>query len=118
MNRQQALKLIPASGFLKVAAAGSVALSKEQRAALIRKGNQFFNLGDIEKAKRIFLTTSYSDGLTRIGQKYEEQNRHVDALRMYWLAPAPDKRDALIETMASIVRKWLKETERNQDYER
>jgi hypothetical protein len=114
MNKQQALKLIPASGFLKVAADSSVVLSKEQRAALIRKGNQFFNLGDIEKAKRIFLTTSYSDGLIRIGQKYEQQNRHVEALRMYWLAPAADKRDALIETMASIVRKWLKETERKQ----
>ncbi len=112
MDRREALKLIPPDGFLKVAAGSDVKLSAGQRATLIRKGNELFNAGQIEKAKRIFLTTSYSDGLIRIGQYYEQQDRHIEALRLYWVAPAPDKRDALIETMASVVRKWLKEKER------
>jgi len=112
MDRQEALKLIPADGFLKVTAGSDVTLSAGQRTALIRKGNELFNAGQIESAKRIFLTTRYSDGLIRIGQYYEQQDRHIDALRLYWIAPAPDRRDALIETMASVVRKWLKEKER------
>ena len=109
MNKDEALKLIPADGFIKVATENKVQLSSQDRIALVRKGNQLYNQGEIEKAKRIFLTTNYTDGLTRIGQYYEKQNRHIDALRMYWLAPAPGRRDALIETMSSIVRKWLKE---------
>jgi len=109
MNKEKALELIPADGFIKVATEKKVPLDSRDRSALIRKGNEMFNRGEIELAKRIFLTTSYSDGLIRIGRYYEQQNRHIDALRMYWIAPAPEKRDALIETMSSIVRKWLKE---------
>ena len=70
MNKEQALKLIPANGFIKVATENKIELSSQQRIALIRKGNELFNQGEFEKAKRIFLTTSYSDGLTRIGQYY------------------------------------------------
>ena len=111
MRKKSALELIPSGGFLKVTKPG-VRLDGQQRSALIRKGNEFFNQGNIENAKRIFLTTGYSDGLIRIGRHYEQQDKHLEALRMYWLAPAPERRDALIERTASIVRKWLKEEER------
>ncbi len=109
MKRDEALKLIPAGGFIKVATENKVKLSSQDRITLIRKGNELYNRGEVEKAKRIFLTTNYTDGLIRIGQYYEKKNRHIEALQMYWIAPAPDRRDVLIETMSSIVRKWLKE---------
>ena len=38
-----------------------------QKVILNRKGNVLFNSGDIEGARRIFMTTGYTDGLVRIG---------------------------------------------------
>ncbi len=82
-------------------------LSTEQRAALNRKGNQFFNEGDVESAKRIFVTTGYSDGLTRIGDKLSEKGAELDALKMYWLAHNRRKADPLIEKMAKLIATML-----------
>ncbi|MDR2397438.1 MAG: hypothetical protein LBD74_01605, partial [Spirochaetaceae bacterium] len=62
-------------------------IDSAQKAALNRKGNMLYNAGDIEGAKKIFLTTGYSDGISRIGDYYKSQDRYVDALRMYWIAP-------------------------------
>ncbi|MDR1956568.1 MAG: hypothetical protein LBQ30_06925 [Treponema sp.] len=75
---------------------GKPNLDRAQKASLNRKGNILYNAGDIEGAKKIFLTTGYSDGLSRIGDYYKSQDRYVEALRMYWLAP--DKRK--FESMA------------------
>jgi hypothetical protein len=57
-----------------------------QKAALNRRGNELFNKGGVEEARRIFITTGYSDGLSRIGDYYKKKGRMVDALRMYWTA--------------------------------
>jgi hypothetical protein len=70
--------------FLKGTARAPVESS--QKAALNRRGNDLFNRGCIEDARRIFITTGYSDGLSRIGDYYKKEGRMVDALRMYWTA--------------------------------
>jgi len=80
-----------------------------QKAALNRKGNQFFNDGNIEGARRIFLTTGYSDGLSRVGDFYKSKNEIFDALQMYWLAPDRNKSQPIIEQLAGIIRDCLKE---------
>ena len=82
-----------------------------QRAALIRHGNEFFNSGRYEDAKRIFITTRYTDGLIRMGDYYYERNEVLEAFRMYWLAPDHRKTDYLVERMAGVVRGWLKDEE-------
>ncbi|MDR2730046.1 MAG: hypothetical protein LBB81_04010 [Treponema sp.] len=74
-----------------------------QKAALNRKGNQLFNSGDIEGARRIFITTGYSDGLSRVGDYYKSQNRILDALRMYWIAPDRNKSEPLLKGLAFIM---------------
>lgn len=109
MNTDEILKQIPREGFLKVADTENRALSAAQRTALIRKGNQLFNAGNIEQAKRVFLTTGYGDGLTRVGDHYAKRNRPLDALRMYWLAPAPHKIERMTEQISSILAYWLAE---------
>lgn len=82
-------------------------LSGEQRAALIRKGNEFFNRGDYPVAKRVFLTTGYGDGLIRMGDYHYKRKEFLEAFRMYWLGREKSKSDALVEKMAFVIREWL-----------
>ena len=111
MIERDALKNIPQEGFIKFGYTDSPPLSPSQRTALVRRGNALFNAGEIEKAKRVFLTTRYGDGLGRVGDYYFEHNQPLEALRMYWLAPAPDKVEILIEKVTSVVHSWLQEEE-------
>jgi len=74
-----------------------------QKAALNRKGNVLYNSGEIEEARRIFLTTGYSDGLSRIGDYYKSKNRLVEALHMYWIAPDRTKAEPLIAQLAAVI---------------
>jgi hypothetical protein len=96
------------NSFIKVSVPSPVEGS--QKALLNRKGNQKFNEGDIEGAKRIFMTTGYSDGLSRVGDFYKSKNRPLEALRMYWMAP-DRKKDPLIEQVAYILQSMIHEDE-------
>jgi len=87
--------------FFKTSVPSSV--DSSQKAALNRKGNVLFNSGDIEGARRIFMTTGYSDGLSRVGDYYLSQNRQIEALKMYWIAPDRNKCEPLIEKLAVII---------------
>jgi hypothetical protein len=107
--REELLKKIPKEGFLKISESRSAEMSKEQRVALIRKGNELFNQKKYDLAKKIFLTTGYSDGLIRLGDVYMTQENPLEALRMYWLAPDRKKVDAMMEKTVGIVKKWLEE---------
>lgn len=74
-----------------------------QKAALNRKGNILYNSGDIEGARRIFLTTGYSDGLVRVGDYYNSKGRPLDALRMYWIAPDRSKAEPIIMQLSTVI---------------
>ena len=101
------------SVFLKTTVPPGVDSSR--KAALNRKGNMLFNSGDIEGAGRIFITTGYSDGLSRVGDYYKSQNRLVEALRMYWIAPDRTKYEPLIMQLAGVVQSLIHETEESVD---
>ncbi len=109
MGAEDILKKLPSSGFLKVGGGEQSPLPQEKRAALIRKGNEYFNKGNFDLAKRIFLTTRYTDGLIRLGDMYFKRKKPLHALQAYWLAPSPSKAGALIERMAAVMSKWLME---------
>jgi hypothetical protein len=111
MDRNEALKKIPKQGFLKLTRDQSPPLTVQQKTVLIRKGNELFNKGDFEKAKKIFLTTGYTDGIIRMGDYYIRKKNVLEAFRMYKLAPAPDKVENLIMQMAGVLQHWLKEEE-------
>jgi len=95
--------------FVKTTVPSSVEGS--EKAALNRKGNMLFNSGDIEGARRIFMTTGYSDGLSRVGDYYKSQKRLVEALRMYWIAPDRSKCEPLIEQLSGIIKQLIEEDE-------
>ena len=58
-------KQIP-EGFIKVTDQPVTTLTSEQKVILNRKGNILFNKGNIEGARRKYITTRKSDGLNRI----------------------------------------------------
>ncbi|MDR3248572.1 MAG: hypothetical protein LBT39_07285 [Treponema sp.] len=79
------------------------------KVSLNRKGNILFNQGDIEAARRIFITTGYSDGLSRIGDHYKSQGRLLDALKMYWIAPDHTKSEPIIVQLSELMRSLINE---------
>jgi hypothetical protein len=94
-------------GFVKTSA--GTAIDVTQKAALNRRGNVLFNSGRIEEARRIFLTTGYSDGISRIGDYYKSQGRALDALKMYWTAPDRTKAEPIIMQLSEIIRHFIQE---------
>ena len=85
-------------------------LTPKERLILIRKGNELFNRGDIEKAAKIFVTTAYKDGLIRVGDHYYFKEKNpLKALHFYIEADYKKRINELTEKMAMIIKKWLKE---------
>ena len=100
---------VGSAGFLKTGDPEQSTVTPSQRSALIRKGNELFNSGKYEIARKIFITTSYSDGLIRMGDYYRKKGNSLEALKMYRIAPAKEKLSLLLEETAEILREWLKE---------
>jgi hypothetical protein len=100
--------------FLKVTSTAPIESS--QKAVLNRKGNQMYNDGNVEGAKKVFLTTKYSDGLSRVGDYYKAQNKPLEALQMYWLAPDKTKSGPLIEQVAAVLQGLIHEDEERVDF--
>ena len=79
------------------------------KAALNRKGNTLFNGGDIEGARRIFVTTGYSDGLSRVGDYYKSKGRLLDALQMYYSAHDQKKITEVSMELAIMIKGLIRE---------
>jgi len=104
------------TSFIKVTSQAG-AIDSARKAALNRKGNQLFNEGDVEGAKRIFITTGYSDGLARVGDFYKSKDMPLDALRMYWIAPDRNKAEPLIMQLAAFLQDYIHEDEQEIETE-
>jgi len=85
-------------------------LTPKERLILIRKGNELFNNGDIEKAAKIFVTTSYKDGLIRVGDYYYfDKKKPLKALHFYIEAKYEKRISELTERIVAVLKKWLSE---------
>ena len=94
-------------------------LTPKERIILIRKGNDFFNRGDVKKAEKIFITTAYKDGLIRIGDYYYfEKKDPFKALHFYLEAKYEKRIRELTERMAAVLKKWLREDKENRKTEK
>lgn len=96
------------NGFIKVSEQPLGSLSSEQKVALNRKGNTLFNAGRIDEACRIFVTTGYSDGLTRIGDFYMQKDKSLQALKFYLLAHNNRKTEPVYEKISKLLSALLK----------
>jgi len=94
-------------GFIKTSAPAGI--DSAQKAVLNRKGNMLFNAGKVEDARRIFITTSYSDGIARVGDYYKKQGKVLEALKMYWIAPDRSKAEPIIMQLSEIIRYFINE---------
>lgn len=95
-------------GFIKVTDNPVKGLTSEQKVILNRKANIMFNNGNIEDARRIFITTGYSDGLTRVGNYYMNKNESLKALKVYFLAHNKRNTESIYENIASVISVLLK----------
>lgn len=90
-------------GFIKVTERPISSLNSEQKAQLNRKGNVLFNQGKIDDACRIFVTTGYSDGLTRVGDFYMKRDESLQALKYYVLAHNKNKSEPIYEKISTVL---------------
>ncbi len=95
-------------GFIKSSDSPLDTLTSEQKVLLNRKGNVLFNEGDVHNAKRLFITTGYSDGLNRIGDVYKKDSKDLEALKFYFLAHNKAKSEPIIENIAAVISLLLK----------
>ena len=98
-------------GFIKTTDEPVKSLTSEQKVILNRKGNVLFNQGDYLNAQRLFITTGYSDGLSRIGDTYMKSNKELRALKLYWLAHNKRKSEPLIQKAAGLLSMLINEEE-------
>ena len=101
-------------GFIKVTDSPVKTLTPKQKVILNRKDDYLhifyvlFNEGNIEGARRIYITTGYSDGLIRVGDIYKEQKQPLKALKLYYLAHNKAKCEELYEKIASVISELIK----------
>lgn len=96
-------------GFIKVTDNPVEGLNSEQKVILNRKANVMFNNGNIEDARRIYITTGYSDGLTRVGDYYMNKNESLKALKAYYLAHNKRDVEPIYENIAKVISTILEE---------
>jgi hypothetical protein len=101
----------PVDSLIKSADLPTPGVEPDRKVKLNRKGNELFNNGDVEAARRIFQTTGYSDGLIRVGEKYMADRRPIDALKMYRLARDEKRSERLIGNAAIAIQLLLQEEE-------
>jgi hypothetical protein len=84
-------------------------MDEKERAALIRKGNEFFNDGKIDDASKIFIATKYRDGLTRVGDYFFFDKRMpLFAFKYYKLAERKDRVDDIFMRMMTAFKSLVK----------
>ena len=98
---------IPVEGFLKTTRPKTPALPSDLKVQLIRKGNELFSRGEFEQAKKIFVSTLYTDGMVRMGDYYVKNKDYLSAFQMYKLAPAAPQAEAMMVKLTTVLRNWL-----------
>jgi hypothetical protein len=92
-------------------------MDKKERIALIRKGNELFNKGEIDNALKIFIKTDYKDGLVRIGDYYfYEKRQPLTALGFYKKANMAAKVNEIYERMMYALNQLIiEDKDKNKD---
>lgn len=85
------------------------AMEDSQRVELIRKANELFNGGEIEKAAAIFEKTAYKDGLSRVGDYYFfDKKLPLNALKYYRISGRADMVNQIYDRMLYALSCWIK----------
>jgi len=95
-------------------------MDKEEKVALVRKGNEFFNKGDLKEAIKFFVKAGYRDGIMRVADYYYYDKRQpLVALKFYRMINRQDRIDEIHARMMFALGQWLKPSSgKESDYER
>lgn len=90
-------------------------MNTEDRVALIRRGNELFNQGDIKNALKVFLATEYQDGIVRVADHlYYEEHDQIGAMKLYRRAGYRQRIEDFAEKAAFTIRMWLDEDKESE----
>jgi hypothetical protein len=85
------------------------AMDDKQRVELIRRANELFNSGEIEKAAAIFEKTAYKDGLVRVGDYYFfDKKLPLNALKYYRISGRTDMVNQIYDRMVFALAQWIR----------
>ena len=85
-------------------------MDDSERVELIRRGNELFNARDYKSALKIFLSTSYKDGIIRVADYlYFDVKDKVAAVKLYKRAGHQKVIDEFAERAAQIIHSFLEE---------
>jgi len=83
-------------------------MDDKERTALIRKGNEAFNSGNIHLASEIFKSTDYKDGLIRVGDYfYYDKHQPLMAYGYYRRANYKKMLNKLSDSFIFALKCWL-----------
>lgn len=83
-------------------------MDSQERAALIRKGNELFNEGKINEAMKLFVRTNYGDGIMRIADLYfYDKKQPLIALRFYRMINRRDRIEEIYSRMMFAFKKMI-----------
>lgn len=90
-------------------------MDSKERVELIRRGNEHFNKGEVEKAIALFVKTGYKDGLVRVADFfYYDRRMPLIAYKYYRMAGKQEKIDEIFGRMIMALSKWVKEDSGSQ----
>ncbi|HQO40426.1 MAG TPA: hypothetical protein PK986_08150 [Spirochaetota bacterium] len=83
-------------------------MDSQERAGLIRKGNELFNQGEINEAMKLFVRTRYGDGIMRIADfYYYEKKQPLIALKFYRMINRSDRIEEINSRMMFAFKKMI-----------
>lgn len=94
-------------------------MDDQARIALIRRGNELFNNGDLKNSLKIFLSTNYNDGIIRVADVlYFDKKDKISAVKLYKRANHKKVLDDFAEKAAAVIRTLLQEDKRAEEEEK
>ncbi len=83
-------------------------MNDEEKVALSRKGNEFFNNGNMTEAIKYFVKAGYKDGIMRVADYYfYDKKQPLIALKFYKMINRKDRIDEINARMMFAFNKML-----------
>ena len=86
-------------------------MKDEEKVALSRKGNEYFNAGNMTEAIKCFVKAGYRDGIMRVADYYYfDKKQPLIALKFYKMINRKDRIDEIYARMMFAFNKMLRST--------
>ncbi len=84
-------------------------MKDEEKVALARKGNEYFNSGNVSEAIKYFVKADYRDGIMRVADfYYYDKKQPLIAFKFYKMINRKDRVDEIFARMMFALGKLLK----------